>query len=424
MERQYVENNIELAKALNDYKGQVQTLRIQNQQIRYLLMECKGCVYATEQKIINLSLELNETEKLNGELLVKINDRDEELKKLRHMLKSRVDQRAIDTKSASTSELASNIDISVDNLSFLHSDSLRQNAENDLPDVNFHSTSLGQINENDSSESNISTADGSLYPHVVVIEHGDPPSPTVDEPITSSSDIIGQSATPKIVITDCGENTPNKVKKSNRKPNDGFLTVPRPSSGFTMKSPRASLKRKTSEIQQLSIRNRSNSLSKIVEASTNLAGLGSPSHNRSSHNPVDLGIRVNQSKDSINQRTSTVVSGRPKNGASVATPKSPFMDATNQQNQNGSTQSTPRILDNRLDKGKVKNRSKKTTSVNKSKQAKSVSIRNHGPENSSINLTNNLDNTDDCIARSRPTRQAAPKCLRDPVKILLSRYKT
>lgn len=389
---QHLNNNIELAKALNDCKVQIQTLKIENQQMCWHLMNSKRYLQVSISKISDLQLELSENQKLNGELLVKINVQDEELKELRQLLKSKNDQSTIDSNaSASNSKFASNIDISNDIRSF------------------FHSTSLGRTNEIDSSELNISTTDGSSYSLANVIEQEN------ESPIKPSSTRTDQSLTPRIIVTDIDNHTPNIVKKHDRKPHDGFQAVPRPSSGFTMKSPRSSFKKNTSDTQQLPIRVRSNSLSRIVETSTNLSGLGGLSHTQSSPNPVHSTIKVNQSIESIKSSSSMNVN---MNDASVSSPKSPFMDSTNKQSQTNNSAGTLGILDNRL---RVKNRLKNTSSVNKLERSKNVSIRNQNSKNSSIVPTE--DSIEDSIANHRPTRRAAPKDLRDPVMLLISRSK-
>lgn len=374
------ENNIQLAKALNAARSAVISLRHENQNMRWDLIEAEQRLQAANSKVSDLEIELVAFSDLNAKYLADLIECKEELMKLRRF-KIECEKTNIDV------EIPSNIEISGTETLLLHSTPL-------------------QIDSNsNSSIHNPSYLDDSIEP----------------------STIINSPVTPRIIITsekNIRPETPEIFKLINRSSKSGLLNIPKQSIGITTKSPRTSLKSNTPSIPATPVRARSTSLSRIVEMSSNIT-TGSPSTNRCSHNPLHSTSNKNQSVCSVNASINEHELSKIIDNSAIS-PKSVFMGLSNEQSPNSFRNSTniqsPKTLQdssvNHSKTTKVNRKPKKTKLTKKDEQTKDTTNKRFEQENSS----NELNSSDDCIAKRRPTRRVAPTNLRDPFFNMKKRY--
>lgn len=92
MEGKMAQNNVELAKVLNDFKYRMQALKIENQEMKWRWMDSERRLYAANVKNDELQAKIKAHTMVAAKLLKELNGTKQELEKLRQMLKDKIEE--------------------------------------------------------------------------------------------------------------------------------------------------------------------------------------------------------------------------------------------------------------------------------------------------------------------------------------------
>lgn len=462
-------NNIELARELTKRKQKITEIKIELQEIQYHLLDTER-----QLKVANMGMQSRNTEiralKLhNQKLQTELKECDDKLAEWRQLF--------VGTFVAATEKYRNIIQTIGVSVSTIKMDALSSDEMNDMPseESDAEEYSIGSIKHEDDDVSMEDSRPSSLYPHVMVVSKSDQPEFSDDSVAelsfilqqfsnTSLNSVAGQNdndtknepihkseavSIPSISITMCDDSNDaskaNKVPK--RKKSDSFLQVPKRSFGNRKSEPHTAFNSKSptkSESSTPKFKPRSTSLNKIVETSPAKSPKinsitseqqsnssihddsqilsGSISNNNSNNNRSnDSGFAVlNCSKSPI--RSISPVGSPNQLITSISSPN-PSPQFTNRKNvQSHSTVSHACSPENNF--SKTNNDQRKKINV------LPVSPTSHVPVHSTKNQSNGIDpkksesinatvaGPNDCIARHRTKRRAAPRDLKDPFPLM------
>lgn len=455
-------NNIELARELTKRKQRNTELNIKLQEAQYNLLDTERRLKIGITRNYDFETKMQSLIHQNQKLKMELNKRDEKLAEWELLF--------ISTFSHATEKYSSIMRA----IGVLPSATNKGSSTNAMPseyddetDISNGAIECDDDDDNDDVKMEDSPPPMALNPQITVIkseqgEFSDDSDPELSSIIDQLHETFKNSVSvqnvdnpkeeavcekdadtiPSIIVTECNDdtaNTPNKVPK--RTKSDGFLQVPKLSFGKRKSDPKTAFNSKSSPKfdQQHSstpkLKPRSTSLHKIVEISP----VSKPSQNQSNSSVHDdhqtskfLSVSTNNNDQSNDSGISkTYCSKSPLNGPNrLKTPVSsrhPITHSTDKKIE----------LSNSAVKDRLPKRIFNNANSNRNNNVLSNSPKSPALVHSTVNQPNGMDSVkaspkdvkatvagpEDCIARHRTTRRAAPTDLRDPVLLLKKKRK-
>lgn len=472
-------NNIELAKELNRRKQKITELSIELQDVRYSLLDTSRRLSVADAKNYTMEIEMKALIRHSEQIQVELNERDQQLMDWTKLFIGTLNQTTakyfcvMNAIGATTSEKEANLTKASSN-----EEVDEMSCENDAMPVS--TISIVHDDDRDVEMDASPTPPMTLYPNVVVIKKYDQEEFSIDSNMTDTSSMLDKSSdmslnfivekppnvdepkdiavsVPTIAITmyDDPNASHQALKTTKRASNisDGLLHVPKRSFGIRKSEPKTAFNSKSPPTcdQRHSFKRTSTSLNKIIETSlvaksseissfTSTNQSNSPTHDEhqssqpllSSINNNDLSIDVNFPKSpsslkSLKPTSSPLSSPNPLITPTSSPFSSPnFTDRNNELKEPAVRKHTPKRIFN-----KKSNDSNKKNNELSNRQASPTPSYSTKDQSNDLNCnmaapnvanTTNVDQND-CIAKHRTSRRAAPKDLRDPISFFKKQRK-
>lgn len=446
-------NNIELAKELTKRKQGITELSNDLQECRDNLLDTERRLNAANARNCAIKTEIQSLQQHNQKLQIELNKRDEKLAEWRLLFVSTFQEatkkygsiiQAIGLLPAAvaTADRSTNAMPSEDDESDISNNSIEDDTDYDNDDVEMEAspphmaltpqvTVIRSEQEEFSDDSNpkLSSILDQLhqtFKNSVSMQNDDDPKGEVI--CEKEADTI-----PSITVTECNDDTSTSIKIPKRIQSDGFLQIPKLSFGKRKSEPKTPFNSKSSpKFDQKSSTphfnrdSRSTSLQKIVEISP----ISKPPENHSiiavqhDHHTSQLLSGSNHSEISKTHRSKS-----PNQSKTPVSSRHPTAHSTNKKSK----------LINSTAKDRITKRlfSNANNISNRKNNVLSNSPKSPAPIHSTLNQPNGMDSDkappknikatvaspEDCIARHRTARRAAPTDLRDPILLLKKRRK-